>query len=184
MTTFEGYWQLDATASSVWAGELGRYVPDEVGEEYISITEADGVQDYEVVYGDAPRIRMGYACAFDRPEWVGYLTRQIGASPEGHSQEEAVQAFKQRIRAADGENSREFVVGKPYGLVRLVSGDERTHYRIGARADTGALLYSMMRRLDEDGAAYTAHVFDVHGVVNRIRRFVRSDESAYRNAMS
>lgn len=169
---FTGTWRIDLGASTVWNAETGLHEPDRVGDEIISLHDGDGRQVYEVLYGSTPRIRMGYECQYDDPEWVPYLVREIGNIGD-RSEAEAVQDFAQSIRATAGTMKRSFEVGKAYSLARVVSGDELTHYRLGADPATGVLVYSMMRRMDEDGSGYTSHVFDVNGVVSRVRRFIR-----------
>lgn len=172
MSIFNGTWKIDLAGSRKWDSTSGTYVPDLVGEEIITLRIADGVQDYEVLYGDDPVIRMGYTSRYDDAIWAPYAVREIIARP-GQAPEEAAARFRQRIGATDGANARQFVVGKPYGLVRTVYVDERTHYRIG-KHENGSPQNVMLRRMAEDGASYVATVLDAEGVVHRVRRFVRA----------
>ncbi|MCU1476327.1 MAG: hypothetical protein JWQ64_1020 [Subtercola sp.] len=174
MSGFDGTWHLDLEESKVWNFELGVYEPDEVGQEIITIRTEGDVQDYEVLYGSDPVIRMGYNARFNDTEWTPYLVREIGVAP-GSDSEAAVAAFRDRIKATSGTMQRNFEVGKPYGIVRMISGDERTHYRLARDPDSTDILYIMLRRLDEGGKRYTSYVFDRNGVVNRIRPFNRVD---------
>jgi hypothetical protein len=167
---FNGRWRIDTDRSAVWDDAAGKHVPDLVGDEVITLRIEDGVQDYEVLYGDYPRIRMGYTSRYDDTEWVPYLVREIGAG----ATDDDVAAFKARINADQGERERHFVVGKPYGLVRTVYVDELTHYRVSKDADSGAAQSIMMRRLSPDGQSYLSTVLDVHGIPFRIRWFVRT----------
>ena len=168
---FNGRWKIDFSESKVWDRDRQCYVSDDVGEEIITITVRDGVQDYDVLYGDNPIIRLGYTSRYDAPEWVPYLVREIIALP-GQDVAQVVSAFRKRTKSDDGVNARRFEVGKPYGFLRIALVDDRTHYRIN-RAEDGAAQYVMMRRLAEDGRSYLATIMDVTGVVFRIRRFVR-----------
>ena len=168
---FNGTWTIDLDASTVWDDTLRRHVKDDVGQEIITMHTADGVQDYEVLYGDDPRIRMGYTARFDDPQWVSYGVREIISSS---NEADAVSEFKRRIKASDGERARDFVVGKSYGIVRLVYVDERTHYRVSRNPADGKAQSIMLRRLAEDGRSYLATVLDVNGIVYRVRKFVRT----------
>ena len=122
-------------------------------------------------------MRMGYECVYDSPEWVPYLVRDI-TNLGGRTREQAVEDFRQSIRATQGTMRREFEIGRPYSLARVVSGDDLTHYRLGADPASGLLQYSMMRRMAADEQSYTSYVFDVDGVLSRIRRFVRVSATA------
>jgi hypothetical protein len=168
---FNGVWKIDFSQSSVWDADSETYVPDEAGEEIITIKVADGVQDYDVQYGDNPVIRLGYTARYDSPDWVPYMVREI-IVPEGESVEQAVEAFRKRTKADSGPNARQFKVGQPYGYLRMALVDDRTHYRIN-RTTAGDAQYVMMRRLSDDGTFYRAFVLDVNGIVFRIRHFVR-----------
>lgn len=168
---FHGKWTIDTAESFVWDTEQEKHVPDEVGEEIINLRVRNGVQDYEVLYGDSPRIRMGYTAPYDGADWVPYAVREIIAANADPQAE--VAAFKQRIRAVGGVHERQFEVGKCYGLVRLVYVDARTHYRVSRDPVDGKAQHVMLRRMAEDGNSYMARVFDVDGIVHRIRRFVR-----------
>jgi len=172
MSVFNGTWKIDIARSKKWDSSTAAYVPDEVGEEIITLRIVDGIQDYEVLYGSDPVIRMGYTSRYDDPEWVPYAVREI-VSPVGRPPREAVAEFRRRIGANEGSNARNFEVGKAYGLVRTVYVDERTHYRI-ARAEDGSPQNVMLRRMAEDGRSYLATVLDVDGVIHRVRAFVRA----------
>ncbi|MCW2991243.1 MAG: hypothetical protein JWM73_1837, partial [Solirubrobacterales bacterium] len=163
---FNGVWRIDLDRSTVWDDQAQKHVPDLVGEEIITLDTRDGVQDYEVLYGDAPRITMGYASRLDDPAWTPYLVRAIEESeaPGG-----TVDEFKARINAAQGTSERTFVVGQPYGMVRTVYVDELTHYRLAKDPRTDKAQYVMMRRLAEDGESYVATVLDINGICFRIR---------------
>lgn len=172
---FDGRWTIDAAASTVWDDETKTHVPDEVGLEIITIKTVDDVQDYEVLYGDSPTVRMGYASKFDDPEWVPYLVRGIeGVADEDTGQ--AIEDFKRRIKADRGHRERSFEIGKVYSWVRTIFVDDRTQYRVHAVADSRLAQAMMLRRLAEDGQSYVATVLDVDGIVHRVRRFVRLDE--------
>jgi hypothetical protein len=171
MLRFNGTWKIDLENARKWDTATKAYIPDAVGEEVIAIRVEDGVQNYEVLYGDDPVIRMGYTARFDAPEWVPYAVREI-VTPPGIDQATAVAAFRQRIGANEASNARNFQVGKPYGLVRLVYVDERTHYRIG-KAEDGSPQNVLLRRLAEDGRSYMTSLLDAEGVVSRIRPFIR-----------
>jgi hypothetical protein len=159
---FNGTWKIDLARSRKWDAAAGAYIADEVGEEIITLRIENGVQDYEVLYG------------YDDTAWVPYAVREIIAAP-GQDQAASVAAFRDRIGANEaGPNARSFVVGKPYGLVRLVYVDERTHYRIG-KAEDGSPQNVMLRRMQPDGRSYLATVLDAEGVVARIRWFVRAN---------
>ncbi len=170
---FNGTWAIDLETSKVWDDGRGAYVADAVGQEVITIKVEDGAQDYEVLYGDRPRIRMGYTSTYDAPAWVEYLVRDIEGAP-AHGQDDLVRAFKQRIKASGGDRERRFEVGRAYGLVRTIFVDDRTHYRVSKSADDGQAQSIMLRRLAEDGDSYVATVLDTSGVVYRVRRFVRT----------
>ena len=70
MSVFNGKWRIDIGRSKKWDSEAGIYVSDGVGEEIITLRIEDGVQDYEVRYGNDPVIRMGYTSRYDDREWV------------------------------------------------------------------------------------------------------------------
>ena len=169
---FNGTWRIDTGRSTVWDDETRQHVPDLVGEEIITLHTANGVQDYEVLYGDRPRIRMGYTSRFDDETWVPYLVRGIDFVDD----ESAVDDFKSRINAARGERERHFVVGQPYGLVRTIYVDEHTHYRVSKDPDTGRAQSMMLRSLSADGGSYVSTVLDTNGVCFRVRTFVRVPE--------
>jgi hypothetical protein len=163
--SFDGTWQIDVARSKVWDPELGEYVADEVGDEIITIRTEDGVQDYEVLYGQEPTtVRMGYSSRLDGPDWVPYEVREI----RGDASEEAMAAFRERVKS-----TASFAVGTSYGLVRTAYVDERTHYRICKDDLTGDAQYVMMRRLAEDGRSYTAYVLRANGLLGRERHFAR-----------
>jgi hypothetical protein len=165
MPSFAGTWKIDTGASNVWDPQSRAYVPDEVGEEIITIRLDGDVQDYEVLYGSGPTIRMGYTSRYDDPAWVTYEVREV----LGLSGEASLEAFRKRVKATDS-----FTPGTDYGLVRTVYVDERTHYRLCKDSATGEARYSMLRRLSEDGQSYVATVLRADGIINRTRRFVRT----------
>lgn len=171
MTTFfDGTWAIDLPSARVWDDATGQHVLDEVGQEIITIRTDNGVQDYEVLYGDDPVIRMGYTARIDDSAFVPYSVREVTYS-KGET-EEGVEEFKRRIKASGGERDRNFEVGKNYGNVRVVWVDDLTHYRI-SRDDTGTAQSVLLRRMAADHQSYLTHVLDVHGIVYRIRKFVR-----------
>ena len=170
MLLFNGTWKIDVANARKWDTAAKAYIPDAVGEEIITIRAEDGVQDYEVLYGDDPVIHMGYTTRFDAADWVPHLVREIISAP-GVDQTTAVAEFRQRIGANEGSNARNFQVGKPYGLVRLVYIDERTHYRI-SKTEDGRPQNVLLRRLAEDGRSYMASLLDAEGVVSRLRPFI------------
>jgi hypothetical protein len=169
---FNGTWRIDVGASKVWDDARLEYAPDEVGDEIITLAVAGGVQDYEVLYGNDPTIRLGYTSRYDDPAWVPYLVRGIVGQP-GTDVDEAVDAFRKRTRSDQGDRFRRFEVGRAYGLVRTVYVDERTHYRISKSAEDGQAQSAMLRRMSDDGESFTSTVLDLNGVVFRVRRFVR-----------
>ncbi len=171
MLQFNGTWKIDLANASKWDTATKTYIPDAVGEEIITIRVDDGVQNYEVLYGDDPVIRMGYTARFDAAEWVPYSVREIVTS-FGVDQTTAVAAFRQRIGANEASNARNFQIGKPYGLVRLIYIDDRTHYRI-SKSEDGRPQNVLLRRLAEDGGSYMTSLLDAEGVVSRIRPFIR-----------
>lgn len=168
---FNGHWQIDLAASTVWDEATRREVPDEVGQEIINIRDEAGVQDYEVLYGDSPVVRMGYTARWDSPEWAPYVVREIVS--QGPDVRQDLDDFKTRVRATQGDAERHFEVGKPYGLVRLVYVDEHTHYRALMNPATRKGQAIMLRRLAPDLQSYMATVLDTRGIVHRRRRFVR-----------
>jgi hypothetical protein len=168
---FNGTWGIDLEQSLVWDDASGKHVRDDVGQEVITLRITDDVQDYEVLYGDRPRIRMGYTARYDDPQWVSYAVREVIS--EAADVEQEVNEFKQRIKAAGGDRDRSFEVGTSYGLIRLVSVDAHTHYRVSKSPKDDAAQSIMLRRMARDGQSYLATVLDVHGIVYRIRRFVR-----------
>jgi hypothetical protein len=129
--------------------EAGIYAPDDVGEELITLRIEGGVQDYEVLQGNDPVIRMGYTSGYDDRQWVPYAVREIITCPD-QDKTRAVAQFRHRIVANEGMNAGSLQVGKPYALVRTVYVDERTHYRIG-KAEDGTPQNVMLRRMAEDG---------------------------------
>lgn len=173
MADFNGTWKIDVGRSETWSTEEQRYVPEQVGEEIITIRIDGGVQDYEVLYGDDPVIRMGYTARFDDPEWVPYSVREIVTREADADVDAAVSAFRARVRADRAGNDRQFVVGEPYGMIRLVWVDDRTHYRF-QRTVSGEAQNVMMRRLSEDGNSYLSSLLDRDGIVYRTRVFIRA----------
>ena len=167
VATFEGSWKIDAARSKVWDYARGCYADDEVGDERIRIRLDGDVQDYEVLLGDDPTIRMGYTSRYDDPTWVNYTVREV-ISATGDDSDAAVNGFVVRIKS----RVKSYKVGEIYGRVRSVYVDERTHYRVSKAAD-GAAEYIMMRRLAGDGQSYVASVLAVDGIINRVRTFVR-----------
>jgi|GEM_PF-2505077 len=172
MSDFNGTWTIDLESSTVWDAEKQRHVPDRVGYELITLRDEGGVQDYEVLYGDAPTFRMGYTSRYDDPQWVPYEVREITNIPQ-EGLEKATAIFKERINAASGDGKRSLEMGKAYSLVRVVSGDRRTHYRLARDPASGGVMYVMPRRLAQDGKSYVATVLNSDGIVFRVRRFIR-----------
>jgi hypothetical protein len=168
---FDGHWRIDLGRSVVWDSEAGRYVPDEIGDELITLRIDGDVQDYEVEYGSDPLVRMGYESRYDDPNWVPYLVREVRSSSA--DVEGAVAEMKRRIKADAGVRERHFEVGRAYGLVRTVFVDERTHYRISKSPEDDSAQSVMMRRLGEDRDSYLASVLDTDGIVFRTRWFIR-----------
>lgn len=169
---FNGVWRIDVDRSKVWDDASQAYQPDEVGDEIISLTIEGDRQEYEVLYGTDPTIRLGYTSIHDDPTWVPYEVREIIGVSDTDT-EQSIAAFRKRIKADDGDRFRRFEVGKAYGLVRTVYVDERTHYRVSKSAEDGLAQSVMLRRIAEDGASYTSTVLDADGVVYRVRTFVR-----------
>ncbi len=172
VSLFNGTWKIDIARSRKWDPANNAYIADEVGEEIITLQIQNGMQDYEVLYGNDPVIRMGYTARLDDIAWVPYAVREIITAP-GQDKAQAVAAFRERIGANQGSNTRTFEVGQPYGLVRIVTVDERTHYRI-SKAPDGSPQNVMLRRMQPDGQSYLSTVMDADGVVARIRWFVRA----------
>jgi hypothetical protein len=168
---FNGQWRIDLDRSVVWDAGAAAYVPDAIGEELITLRIDGDVQDYEVLYGDDPVVRMGYESRYDDPSWVPYEVREVRSA--GGDVEGAVAAMKERIKADAGAAERHFEVGRAYGMVRTVLVDERTHYRISKSPADGSAQSVMMRRLDPGGDSYLASVLDTEGVVFRTRWFNR-----------
>ena len=67
MSVFNGRWKIDLGRSRKWDPGTGTYIADAVGEEIITLRIENGVQDYEVLYGNDPVIRMGYTSRYDDP---------------------------------------------------------------------------------------------------------------------
>jgi hypothetical protein len=168
---FNGTWQIDLDQSLVWDEASKKHVRDEVGQEIITLKITGDVQDYEVLYGDRPQIRMGYTARYDDTEWVSYAVREIISDAADIEQE--ISEFKQRIKATQGTGERSFQVGQSYGLIRLVSVDAHTHYRVARNPKDNLAQSIMLRRMASDEQSYLATVLDIHGVIFRIRRFVR-----------
>ncbi|HVV10468.1 hypothetical protein [Amycolatopsis sp.] len=165
--TFDGTWQIDTGKSRVWDPDQEKYIADEVGDEIITIRTEGDVQDYEVLLGVDPTVRMGYTTRFDDREWARYEVREV----IGRGDEAAMAGFRQRTMS----NAR-FTVGTSYGLVRSVYVDERTHYRICKDEESGEAQYVMLRRLAEDGQSYGAYVLRANGLLGRERHFVRLEK--------
>lgn len=163
--SFDGEWQIDLSQSKVWDAASQTFIPDQIGQELITITVEGDVQNYKVLLGDRPTIRMGYTSRFNDTEWVPYSVREIIGAPD----ESDIADFVQRTR----QRKTDFKVGDIYGLVRTVYVDERTHYRISKDAKTGQSEYVMIRYLAEDGQSYQATVVRNSGQTSIMRRFVR-----------
>jgi len=163
--SFEGDWEIDLTASEVWDPATRGFIPDQIGQELISIRLDGDVQTYEVLLGDRPTIRMGYTSRYDSTDWVPYSVREIVGADEDHAIDQFIERTKQR--------KTDFKVGDIYGMVRTIFVDERTHYRLSKDAATGDAEYIMLRRLDDDGQSYRATVFRVDGQISIRRRFIR-----------
>jgi len=171
---FNGTWRLDAANSKVWDAKTENYAPDEVGEEIMTIAVKNGVEKYEVLYGDDPIITMGYTAKYDDHKWVPYEVRNITHKEEG-SADESMAAFRQRINSHDGSGGeRKFEVGKIYCYVRTIYVDPRTNYRVGKGTDDGQAQDVMLRRLASDGQSFVATVLHPNGRIYRVRTFVRS----------
>ncbi len=168
---FNGTWQIDLDQSLVWDDALKKHVKDEVGQEIIRLRISDDVQDYEVLYGDRPKIRMGYTARYDDTKWVPYAVREVLSDAADVAQD--VDNFKRRIKAAGGHRDRSLEVGSSYGLIRLVSSDDYSHYRVSKNPKDETAQSIMLRRMANDEQSYVATVLDVYGIVHRIRRFVK-----------
>jgi hypothetical protein len=167
MPSFEGVWKIDVGRSTVWDPTVETYVPDEVGEEIVTIRIDGDVQNYEVLYGRDPTVVMGYTSRYDDPIWVPYLVREVRGTSEAGLDADLAE-FRKRVKG-----TASYQPGTAYGLVRSVYVDERTHYRITKHQDSGLAEYAMMRRLSEDGQRYFATVLRIDGVINRTRYFER-----------
>jgi hypothetical protein len=167
---FEGNWRIDLESGQckTWDPKKEEYIPDPVGSENISIRVHDGVQDYEVLYGKEPTIRMGYTSRYDDTEWAPYSVRGIEGVPEERRVEAAAE-FRERTMSPYA-----FEIGKPIGLVRTVYVDERTHYRVSKSVADGAAEYIMLRRMAPDHQSYLITLLDVEGRILFVRRFVRA----------
>lgn len=172
---FNGVWRIDVSRSKVWDDKTQTYLPDEVGDEIITLSIDGDRQDYEVLYGSDPTIRLGYTSIHDDPTWVPYEVREIMVADD-KVVADSVAAFRKRINADEGDRFRRFEVGKAYGLVRTVFVDERTHYRVSKDPDSGEAQSVMLRRMAGDGTSYTSTVLDAEGTVFRVRTFVRVTE--------
>lgn len=168
---FNGRWKIDLDQSVVWDDAAKKHVRDEVGQEFITLGIKGNIQDYEVLLGDRPQIRMGYTAQYDDSQWVSYAVREVISDAANVEQE--ISDFKRRIKAP-GTLDRSYVVGTSYTLIRLISVDDYTHYRVSKSPKTGAAQTIMLRRMARDEQSYLATVLDVDGVVFRIRRFVRA----------
>lgn len=177
MTTsslYNGIWEIDLARSLVWDDASKTHVQDDVGQERITLRITGDVQDYEVLYGDRPKIHMGYTARYDDTQWVSYAVREVlSDAADADDAAREIADFKRRIKAADGERERSFTVGDSYGLIRLVYVDDLTHYRVSKNPKDERAQSIMLRRMEPDGKSYLATVLDVHGIVYRIRRFVR-----------
>ena len=169
---YQGTWTLDLGSARVWDDVSKQHVPDEVGGEVITMTIVDGVQTFEVLYGDSPKIRMGYRAAYDGPDWVPYTVTEIQAVSGDVAAE--VQEFKKRIKNDAGDRERQFEVGKPYGLVRVVTVDRLTQYRVNKAPADGTAQSIVMRRMEPDESSFMTTVLDVHGIAYRLRKFLRA----------
>jgi hypothetical protein len=165
---FHGTWKIDLTSkdSRTWDANREAYVADSIGSEITTLNIKDGVQEYEVLYGEDPTLRMGYTCAYDSHEWVPYTVRGIEGVPE-HEQEQAAIRFRERT-----QSPYPFAIGKPIQFVRTIKVDERTHYRISKAVD-GNADFILMRRMDESKDSYIATLIDVSGRILIVRRFQR-----------
>ena len=105
MSVFNGKWRIDIERSKKWNSEAEIYVSDDVGEEIITLRIEDDVQDYEVLYGNDPVIRMGYTSRYDDREWVPYAVREIITRPD-QDRAKAVAEFRDRIGANESANAR------------------------------------------------------------------------------
>lgn len=168
---YNGIWEIDLDQSLVWDDATKTHVKDDVGQERITLRIDGDMQDYEVLYGDRPKIRMGYTARYDDTQWVSYAVREIISEATDPARE--IADFKHRIKAATGDRERSFTVGESYGLIRLLYVDALTHYRVSRNPKDGAAQSIMLRRMQPDGFSYVATVLDVHGIIYRIRRFVR-----------
>jgi hypothetical protein len=166
--TFDGHWKVDIAQSRIWDYQNGGYIPDPVGAELIRIRIDGDVQDYEVLLGEQPTIRMGYTSRYDDAQWVPYTVREI----RGISNEPSDQVLADFVKRTH-QRAKSFSVGDVYGLVRVIYVDDRTHYRVSKDAKGGLAEYVMLRRLAEDGQSYTSSVLRVDGIVSTIRRFTR-----------
>jgi hypothetical protein len=170
---FNGVWRIDPDRSKVWDDASSTYKPDLVGDEVITLKIHDGVQDYEVLYGENPVIVMGYTSRYDDSAWVPYLVRDLRYP--GDRLPGSVEDFRDLINAADGSRKRRFEIGQPYGMIRTIYVDEHTHYRVSKSPDDGLAQSMMLRRMADHGQSYVATVLDVSGIVFRVRTFVRVD---------
>ena len=167
MPSFTGVWKIDTELSNVWDPVTKTYVPDDVGEEIITIRIDGDVQDYEVLYGSYPTVVMGYNTRYDDTEWKPYEVREVRDVSEAGLEADLAR-HRERVKS-----TASFKPGTAYGLVRSVYVDERTHYRVTKNQDSGLAEYVMMRRLSEDGNRYFATVLHTNGVINRTRHFER-----------
>jgi hypothetical protein len=168
---FDGRWELDPDNSEVWDDASGKFVADEVGQEIITIQDDGLIQDFEVIYGNSPIIRMGYRTQYDIARWVPSLVREI-RDAEGADLDGDLAAFKDRIKASGPNRERYFKVGQPYALVRLVYINQHLHYRID-RNYLGEPQSLIMRLMATDEQSYTITQLDPKGRHFRTRKFVR-----------
>ncbi|KAK6380431.1 hypothetical protein LTS17_005621 [Exophiala oligosperma] len=141
---FQGTWNVDLTSkeSRIWDAEKETYVADNIGSEITKMKIENGVQEYEVLYGQNPTLRMGYTSRYDSTDWAPYTVRGIEGVPE-QDQERAAIEFRERTKSP-----YPFAIGKPIQYVRTIKVDERTHYRISKDVN-GQADFILMRRMDE-----------------------------------
>jgi hypothetical protein len=163
LTGFDGIWDMDPEASFVWDVEQGKWVPEWVQAQHMTLRHEGAKQIYTVriQIADDLATHMGYESIFGDPTWVPYSVWEIEGDPD-----------HELLKPGDMLKSG-IVLRQPMAWVVQTYVDPQTHYRITKNLD-GTAQYSMSRRLSDDGDSIVSVVTLPDGTPSVSKTFRRA----------
>ncbi|ROQ04628.1 hypothetical protein EDF54_2839 [Rathayibacter sp. PhB93] len=163
LSGFEGEWEMDPEKSLVWDKQGGKWVPEWVQAQHMTLHHEGDTQIYTVriQIADDLATHMGYKSRFGDPTWVPYSVWEI----EGDQDHEL-------LKPNDVLKSGT-VLNEPIAWVVQTYVNPQTHYRITKNLD-GSAQYSMSRLLSNDGSTILSAVTLPDGTPSVSKTFIRA----------